>query len=557
MSKISFKWPKELVLGVIIFCIGLVYFTYLPVRYDFDGTVFSQYLRYALIRDDLIVTAQPQHPLYIPINYLIYKGLETVSGYSMLEYFHLQLFSLCFGLLTLWVSYKIIKEVAAAPQAQKGVAPPAQKATLPADESRNGEKVGFFCKLFPGINKKVTDRQFFYFAGMVLIACCYGTWYYSVEAEVHMAGLFFITAGVYLLFFKPGPPDKLSRTLAASFCFALSACFHLTNGLIAISVLLIFILEKKSFGKIFKFFSFYLLFLLVGLSVFTLITKVNMLVLYKKVSSGKDLLAGYKISYWTGFSLETLWESIKSAAYGILVPASPVLAVLSIFLFFAAAALIIYAGAKSKEKKTYYRLGLWALPYFIFFTFWDYRNTEFKLNVILPFMILFIVSAAFIQIQNKISFFLFTAIIVSVFIVNLYFFVLPANNIQNNRNYLVAEAVGKVTLPRSIVVIGGCGTDLSIYNKIYISYFFRRKTFRMDWMLGKGLSLEDIDARIKQELSDGTAVYFFSEIVRESKTVRQILKNHNLKAVDYFKFIKKMDLKEKIPLINGYYLARI
>jgi len=392
---------------------------------------------------------------------------------------------------------------------------------------------------------------------MVLIAFCYGIWYYSVEAEVHMAGLFFNTVGLYFLFFKSGPQDKLSRTLAASFCFAMSAYFHLANGVIVFSVLLIFISEKKSFAKIFKFFSFYLLFLGVGLAVFFLITKVNVLALYKKILSGKDLLAGYKISYWTGFSLETLWESIKSVAYGILVPASPVLTILSIFLFFAAAVLIIYAGAKSKEKKTYYKLGIWALPYFILFTLWDYRNTEFKLNVILPFMILFIVSAVFIHIQNKIKFFLFTAIIVSVFFVNLCFFAVPSNNIQNNRNYLVAEAVGKVTLPRSIVVIGGCGTDLSIYNKIYISYFTHRTTFILDWMLGKGLSLEDIDALIKQELSNGTAVYLFSEIVRESRTVQQLLKNHNLKAVDYFKFIKKMDLKEKIPLINGYYLARI
>ena len=547
MSKVSFKWSKELALIFIIFCIGLVYFANFPVSYDFDGTVFSQYLRYALMRDDLVVTAQPQHPFYIPINYLIYKGLQTVSGYNMLEYFHLQLFSLCFGLLTLWVSYKIIK----------AAAPPAQVAALPADESRNSGKGGFFCTLFPGINKRVTERQFFHFAGMVLIACCYGTWYYSVEAEVHMAGLFFITAGIYLLFFKPGPPDKLSRILAASFCFAVSACFHLTNGLIIFSVLLIFILERKSFAKMVKFFSFYFLFLLVELSVFALITKVNLWTHYKNVLSGKDFLAGYKISYWTGFSLETLWESIKSAALGILIPASPLIAILSIMFFFAAAALIIYAGAKSKGKKTYYKLGLWALPYFLFFTFWDCRNTEFKLNVILPFMILFIVSAALLHIRNKIKIFMFTAIIVSVFFVNLCFFAVPAKNIQNNRNYLVAEAVGKVTLPRSTVVIGGCGTDLSIHNKIYISYFTYRRTFILDWMLGKGLSLEDIHVRLKQELSDGTAVYFFSEIVRESKTVRQLLKNHNLKAVDYFKFIKKMDFKEKVPLIDGYYLARI
>jgi hypothetical protein len=513
MSKQSIKFPGNLALILAIFCIGLIYFIYLPVNYDFDGTVFSQYLRNALISDDLVKTSQPQHPLYTPVNYLIYKGLNMAVGYNVLEYFHLQLFSLCFGLLTLWVSYKIVT--------------------------------------------KVTDRPFFHFAGMALIASCYGIWYYSVEAEVHMAGLFFITLGVYLLLFKPGPSDTYYHILAASFCFAVAAGFHLANGLIVFSVLLIFIIERKSFVKILQFFSLYFLFLLVELMVFVLITKVNLWAHYKNVLEGRDLLAGYKISYWTGFSLETLWESIKSAAHGILIPASPLLAILSILLFFAAAALIIYAGAKSKDKKTYYKLGLWLLPYFIFFTFWDHRNIEFKLNVILPFMILFILSAAFIQIQNKIKFFLFTVIIAVVFFINVYFFVLPANDIQNNLHYQVAEAVGKKTPPRSIIVIGGCGTDLSMFNKIYISYFAYRRTFILDWMLGKGLSLEEVHARLKQERLKGTPVYFFSEIVQEGKTVRQLLKNHHLEAVDYFKFIKKMDFKEKIPLINGYYLARI
>lgn len=512
MSKQSIKLPGKLVLIMAIFSIGVVYFIYLPVSYDFDGTVFSQYLRNALIRDDLVKTSQPHHPLYTPINYLIYKGLKMAVGYNVLEYFHLQLFSLCFGLLTLWVSYKIIT--------------------------------------------KVTDRQFFHFAGMVLIACCYGIWYYSVEAEVHMAGLFFITLGVYLLFFKPGPSDTFYRILAASFCFAVAAGFHLANGLIVVSVLLIFIIERKSFAKIFQFFSSYFLFLLVEMVVFVLITKVNLWAHFKNVFWGKDLLAGYKIIYWTGFSLETLWESIKSAVHGILIPASPLFAILSILLFFAAAALIIYAGAKSKDKKTYYKLGLWLLPYFIFFTFWDHRNIEFKLNVILPFLILLILSAAFIQIQNRMKYFLFTAIIAIVFFINVYFFVLPANDIQKNLHYQVAKAVGKKTPPRSIIVIGGCGTELSIFNKIYISYFAHRRTFILDWMLGKDLSLEEVHARLKQEQLEGNPVYFFSEIVHEGKTVRQLLKNHQLEAVDYFQFLKKMDFKEKIPLINGYYLAR-
>ena len=513
MNKQSIKLPGNLVLGLVIFCIGVIYFAYLPVNYDFDGTVFSQYLRNALIRDDLVRTSQPQHPLYTPVNYLIYKGLKMAVEYNVLEYFHLQLFSLCFGLLTLWVSYKIIM--------------------------------------------KVTDQPFFHFAGMILIASCYGIWYYSVEAEVHMAGLFFITLGVYLLFFKPGPSDTLYRILAASFCFAAAAGFHLANGLITFAVLFIFIIERKSFAKIFRFFSFYFLFLLVELLGFVLITKVDMWDHYKNVLWGKDIMAGYEITYWTGFSPEALWESIKSAAHGILIPATPLLTILSILLFFASAALVTYAGVRSKDKKTYYKLGLWLLPYFIFFTFWDHRNIEFKLNVILPFLLLFILSAAFIQIENRIKIFLFTAIIAVVFFVNVYFFVLPANDIQNNLHYQVAKAVGKETPPRSIIVIGGCGSDLSLFNKIYISYFAYRRTFILDWMLGKGLSLEEIHTRLKQKRLKGTPVYFFSEIVQKGKTVRQLLKNHNLEAVDYFEFIKKMELKEKIPLIKDYYLARI
>lgn len=515
----SFKWPDKWILGLILLGIGFIYLIHLPVSYDFDGTVFSHYLRYALLKNDLAVTAQPHHPLYMPVNYLIYKGLQAAAGYNALEYFHLQLFSLCFGLLTLWVSYKIIKQM--------------------------------------------TDQPWFHFVGTAFIAFIYGIWYYSVEAEVHMAGLFFVASGVYLLFFKPGSPVSLKRMALASFSFALAAGFHLTNGLIALSVLIIFIIEKKTFKKIVQFFSFYLLFLLLMLmgSVSALTGKLNLLSFYKDQLFGKDVLAGYKISYWTGFSFGSLWDSLKSVAHGLFVPGTPLLSFLSILLLSTAAALIIYAGIKSKNK-IYYKLGLWMLPYFIFFTFWDLGNTEFKLNVILPFVILFTASAA-VFLKNKtgtfrtVSFTFIFIFLLSTFLINFYFFIKPANHLQNNHNYLVAEAIGKATPPQSVIVIGGCGSDLSIHNKIYISYFARRKTFILDWMPGRGLSLENIHTRIKQEHAKGTPIYFFSEILRESKTLQQFLKNHNLKAGDYFAFIKKMAFKEKIPLIYDYYLKQL
>ncbi|MCP5104814.1 MAG: DUF2723 domain-containing protein [bacterium] len=515
------KWISKLPALILLF-IALIYFIYLPVSYDFDGTVFSQYLRFAVLQNDLITTAQPQHPLYIPLNYLIYKPLKTITGYNPMEYFHLQLFSLCFGLLTLWLTYLIIK--------------------------------------------KLTDRKFFQISGIALAAFCYGTWYYSVEAEVHMAGLFFVTAGVYLLFFYNkkffgGPGGGFSkkppgRTILAALCFALAAGFHLTNGLIVFSVLLIFIMDKEPFAKIFRFFLFYALFLLAELSFFALVWKINLFDFYRNQLMGQDVLAGYQISYWKSFSLDNLWGSVTSVAHGLVNAATPLLNIFSIILLLAGVFFIIWTAVKKKDRTIYYKLGAWMLPYFIFFTFWDHRNTEFKLNVILPFIILVVVSAASVfQDRRKAVYLIFGAFTLCIFLLNFYFFVKPANDIESNRNYQVAEAIRRVTPSGSIIVIGGCGTDLSIHNKIYISYFSFRKTIILDWMLGKGFSLENIRNRVKSEREQGTPVYFFSEIVRESKTVRQLLRNHKLTEADYFAFMAKLKLKEKISLIHGYYLS--
>jgi hypothetical protein len=520
---------KHWLIAATIGAIGLFYFIYLPVSYDFDGTVFSSYLRYALIRDNLSEVVQPHHPLYFPLNYGLYKALNAVSGYRVLEYFHLQLFSLFFGMLTLWMSYKLA--AAADPEFSK--------------------------------------QRFFPFAGLVLLAFSYGIWYYAVEAEVHIAGLFFIACGFYLLFYKPGTAGTVGRTLAAAFCFAAAAGFHLANGLIVFSLLLIFLLERVSLIRMIRFFSFYFMFIVGGLVTLGLFSRTNLLNHYINQLVGKDPMAGYKIDYWSGnFSLRSLGESLESVTQGLLVPGPPLFSFLSILLFLSMAAVIIAALFKSKEKRNYYRMGAWMLPYFIFFSFWNHRNVEFKLNVVLPFLILFIVSAAFFlrrfSGKKRFIFALFPAVVIlTMSLMNYYYFLLPSNDLSNNRNYLVAEEVGRKTPANALILVGGCGSDLSLHNKIYLSYFAFRRTFILDWMLGKGLSLEDIHTRVKQEQSKGTPVYLFSEIVRDSETSRQLLKNHQLKAGDYFNFIHRLtgpllgQEQKKIPLQGDYYLLKI
>ena len=522
-EKMSINLSRKAKTGILFFIIFVIYLSFLPVNYDFDGTVFSQYLRYAVIKNDLVLSAQPQHPLYIPINYLLYKALNTLTGYNPLEYFHLQLFSLLFGMLTLWVSYKLIT--------------------------------------------KITEYSFIPIIGTALIAFSFAIWYYSVEAEVHMPGVFFITAGMFLLFFKPADHDKWHHSLWPAFCFAMSAAFHLANGLIAFSVLLIFLIERKPFKKIVRFFSFYTVFVFSILALLALTSKQNLLTHYKSQVLGNDTLAGHKISYWTGFSLQSLWESLKSVAYGILHVASPALSFAALFIFAAAISVIIAGAIKYRKNKipggsnTYIRLTAWMLPYFIFFTFWDHRNTEFKLNVIVPFLILFIVSLTSLTgKREKIGLSILITLTFFVFLLNYYFALRPVTDIHSNESYMIAEAIGEKTPPGSIIVIGGCGPEISIHNTVYIPYFALRETFKLDWMLGKGLSLENISDRIKQERSKGITVYLFSEIDRnksEGRTLRQLFKNHNITAVDYFHFLDRIQPGETIPLVGSYYLKKL
>lgn len=520
--KILPKWTP----GIVLFLTAMVYFINLPISYDFDGTVFSHYLRFALIKSDLGSAHQPQHPLYMPLNYVLYKFLNFTIGYRALEYFHLQVFSFIFGLLTVWINYKILY--------------------------------------------RLTERLFYRVAGMVIIAASYGIWYYSVEAEVHMPGLFFVSAGMYLLFFKSGEdsgwPGVLRRPGAAC-CFALAAGFHITNGLIMVAVFTIFLVERKPFLRMMRFFFFYGFFLVIELGLFQLLSGIDLLDFYTKQLSGSDVLAGYKISYWDGFTALAPLEALKTTAHGILFPVSSALplVVLSLLVFAVAVAVSVYGFMLSRKDEDagvtpYYRLCAWMLPYFLFFSLWDHENIEFKLNIVLPFLLLFVVSASRWSELGTVKRKLPPAAVIIVLLlaggINFFFSILPANNVEINDGYMVAQSIRKYTPPNSIIVIAGCGSKVSIHSKIYVPYFAFREVYILDWMLGKGLKFEAILARIRQKSQEGTPVYLFSEILHDGKTVRQMLENHKLEAVEYFRVLDQLELGESMPLVRGYYLRK-
>lgn len=508
--NLSERWLVMLTLTLTAF----VFFIYLPVSFDYDGTVFSSYLRYALVKGDMSGLYQPHHPLYFPLTFGLYKLLSFVLGYNVLEYFHLQLFSLVFGVLTLWMGYKILAVM------------------LPRD----------------------CNRRLILPLGTALMAVSYGIWYYSVEAEVHIPGLFFVAAGKYLLCFKPGDTDSFKRHLAAAACLTAAAGFHLTNGLIALSVLAVFYLNKKPLRIIFRFFSFYAGFWVLGLGILALVSNVDLVSHFKNQLMGSDPMSGYHINYWTGgLSFKAFYESLKSVAHGLINPASSILSLAALGMMLGMILLIGWI----KRKKGIHQFSVliaWMTPYFVFFTFWDHRNLEFKLNVLFPLLLLFILSL------SKLKKWLVPVLLVSVFTslaaANYFSFVKPANDSGNNRHYKVAEAILNRTPENAVIIVAGCGSQISIYNKIYISYFAYRPTLILDWMLGKGMSLEQIAQRIHSEQAKGAPVYFFSELLKDGPALQQLLKNHQLDKNNFFNFLTPFQEDEFITLSDGHYLMK-
>ncbi len=145
------------------------------------------------------------------------------------------------------------------------------------------------------------------------------------------------------------------------------------------------------------------------------------------------------------------------------------------------------------------------LPYFLFFSIWDTKNIEFKLNIVIPLLIIFVIS---ISNFHKIGYIIIALMIIFTFINNFYSGIRPKTEIQNNRNFLLAEAIREKTDNDSIIVIAG-NIKGYLYGKIYIPYFAERNTWILDWILGKGASLNNFKDSIGYSLSKGRKVFSY------------------------------------------------
>ncbi len=493
---------KYLFIFLILF-IALIYFAYIPVSYNFDGTVFSHFLRYSIIKKDYMSKIHPHHLLYLPLGIITYKALSFISGTPLLEYFHLQIVSLFFGLLTLIFIYRILLSV--------------------------------------------TSKPFLSIAGVIMIAFSYSFWLFSVEAEVHMPGIFFIISGIFFLFFQEKHSKKY---FISAILFSLSAGFHLTNILILVSVLLVFIARKTKMKEILIFYGVYIPFTFFQYFLFSIFSKTDLISFFKNVLFGKDIFAGYRISYWSPISIETLFFSLNSVKNAIFEGSSFFISLLLFAFLLTLTGVVI---AKRNLKSTIDCFLFWMLPYFLFFSLWDTKNIEFKLNIVIPLLILFVIS---ISNLSRIGYFIIALMIIFTFINNFYYGIRPRIEIQNNRNLLLAEAIEKKTDNDSIIVIAG-NTKGYLYGKIYIPYFAGRTTWILDWILGKGLSLNNFKDSIVYSLSKRRRFFFLSELVYLSDSVKELIKTHNLSEKDYNNFLKQLKFGKRIELLDGFYLLEV
>lgn len=507
MKGIQSRLPLLLFFLIVLY----VYLVFLPVTYNFDGTVFSHYLRYALVENDLQSVVQLHHLHYLPLNYWIYKTANTLFAYQPLEYYHLQLFSLFFALLSLIFIYKIVKALG-----------------MPL---------------------------FFQLVTLFSTAFSYLFWIQGVEAEVHMAGFFFITAGLYYLWFKK---ETLTNLSIAALLLAVASGFHLSNGLIALSALALLLVRRVKMRRVVQFYTLYATFFLLPYLLLKMTTRVPLLATARDILIGKEKLTGYTytgtaLSRWRGLSFKNLAHNGEAIKNSILCPETGFLGWILLLVMLLA---LVMMWKRVKQKNFLILCLAWGIPYFIFFNFWQPGNSEFKLNVVVPILLAFGYTIQFCPWQNGLRPLLAT-ILIAVGSANLFLAINPQNRLANNKNYQLAMAINEKTTSQSTILIAGSGNQAYRYGKIYLPYFALRKTMVLDWKLGKKVTFTAIAKEIDLLMKQGQRVYILSELTAPTPTLTSLLRFHHISMADYQTFLSRLNLSREIPLPNQYYLVEV
>ena len=470
------RGPLRLVLpAALIAAVALVYFAFLPVSYSFDGTVFSHMLRRALLTGEWLSLGQVHHLLYVPLAYWLYRGLQALVGYRVLEFFHLQMISLLFGAATLALAGRFMHRL--------------------------------------GLD--LWQRL----AGMAVIAFSFAFWLFSVDAEMHIPGLFFAMAGMLLLSREENRSPALA---AAAACFAAAVGFHLTNTLAILAALAILAFRRSPWRRIALFACFCAVGLFLMYGAYWLLGGASVVRAFRDALFGVDYYAGYQIAFSHPLSRATLLASLLSVKTAL----ASGTGALPWAITAAAAALLLsglFAPAAARPRPR--ALLAWPLFYLAFFSWWDPANMEFKIHVIVP--LLLIALAGLARLKPLPGAVLGVLLAGALLANNLASGIAPLADIGRNIDYQAAVAIRRATPENALILISGRPEGYS-YGKIYIPYFAAREVVILDWLLGKGHTLPEITAELSRRAGNGIPVYTLEEIATPGKAFSALLDFHRL-----------------------------
>lgn len=502
----SGPWPRILPAALLV-AVALIYFIYLPVSYSFDGTVFSHMLRNGLLKRHWLDLGQVHHLLYIPFAYWLYRALHALAGYYVLEFFHLQLISLLFGAATLALAGRLLRR-------------------LGLDLPRR-------------------------LAGMAVIAFSHAFWLFSVDAEAHIPGLFFAMAGMSLLPSREGKPLPLA--LAAA-CFAVAAGFHLTNALAVIAALACLLARRVPWKRLACFAALCAAGLLLMYGSYFLLSGTPVLRVFHDTLFGADRYSGYHIAFSRPFSPATLLSSLASVKTALVAGSGA-----ASWAVLIAAALLLAVGlfpAAGDRPRAEVRRALWAWPllYFLFFSWWDPANMEFKIHVVVPLLLVALAALARLKpLAGSLLGFLLAGALLGI---NLVSGIAPQADIGNNTDYQVALAIRRATPQGAQVVITGRFAAYG-YGKIYIPYFAGREVVILDWLLGKGHALPGIAAELSRRAGAGRPVYALEEVAVPNKVLAGLLAFHKVGEEERRRFAAAVRYVPVAELPGGHRLFRM
>ncbi len=476
----TLPWIQLLAI-VLFFAIPLLYFIYLPVSYSFDGTVFSHMLRYARFKHDWLGLVQVHHLLYFPSNYWLYNALEALFHYRVLEFFHLQLFSMLFGVATLFLLERMLKKAGLDP----------------------------YLRL----------------AGVGMVAFSYAFWLFSVDAEVHIPGLFFTMAGLHLLLSRR---DRTWPLPASALCFALAAGFHLTNGLIVAAAFLVLLADRAPWRRWAWFFVTYAGSLLLMFGAYSLLSGKSVLAVFHAGISGIDVYSGYHIAYSQPLSWRTLLASMSSVKMALVTGSGMPAALLAAACLALSALGLLRPGAQPQRR---FRRALlfWAAAYFLFFSFWDPGNPEFKIHVVVSLLLAALLGLS--RLTPPVARTTGALLAIGLLGVNLIQGIKPQSEIANNTDYQVAQFIRRATPEKALVLITGRSNGYN-HGKIYIPYFAGREVLILDWQLGKGHALPEIQAALFRQATTGRPLYTLEEIAAPGRPFADLLEFHRVPEQD-------------------------